>query len=235
MFRSNLPLVVFPNSHVLLRFNGHFGDVASQTDKWSCGIRLGHQAGVDPVYDEAKMQQLVNAAKTAAEAFHGLTNVATGTQTFLDSVSGAQIGVLGKYMPTDQQTIWSNLTPKAGVGTPNFPWNVAQVISLRTAVPRGRGSNGRVYWPITAGSVVSTTGRLAGLNTGARVNGFKVFLDALNTAGNAYSTGMKVIVASNVGGGSYNYVTHIRADDRADSIERRENDQPVVWTTATLA
>lgn len=227
--------MVFPNAHVLLRFNGHFGDVASQTDKWSCGIRLAHQAGIDPVYDAAKLQTLVNAAKTAGDNFHGLTNVATGTQTFLDGVSGAQIGVSGKYSPITQQTVWSVLTPKAGVGAPAFPWNVAQVLSLRTAVPRGRGSNGRVYWPVTAGAVVSTTGRLAGLNTNARVSGFKVFLDALNTAANAYSTGMKVVVASNVGGGSYNYVTHVRADDRADSIERRENDQPVVWTTATLA
>jgi hypothetical protein len=67
------------------------------------------------------------------------------------------------------------------------------------------------------------------------VNLFKTFLDAVNTAAGAYQTGARIVVASNVGVGDMAFVTAIRSDDRMDSIERRENDQPSQWSNATLA
>lgn len=226
--------MVFPHEHVLLRFNGHFGSTATTfNDRWSCGIRMGLPASA-PAYDAEKLQTLCNAAMTAAKTFHTASMVTTGTTAFLDYVSGAQIGVSGKYTPPSQLTIVSPTDSTAGVGTPVLPWNSAAVMSLRTDLPRGRASNGRVYWPIIAGSIDSFTGRLAGTPSTARVNAFATFLGALNTAGNTYSPGMKVVVASNVGGGLIATVTAVRMDDRVDSIERRENDQPPVYRTAVV-
>lgn len=227
--------MVYPHEHILLRFNGHFGSSGTAiADRWSCNVRMGLPASA-PVYDAAKLQTLVNAAQTAGQTFHSGTNSATGTSTFFDQVAGAQIGVSGRYTPTGQLTVLSPLTPQAGIGTPIHPWNVASVFSLRTAIPRGRGSNGRVYWPAISLPVTATTGRVATGVQGLRVTAFKAFLDALNVAGNSYSAGMKVIVASNVGGGLIAYATSVRSDDRIDSIERRENDQPAVWSAAALA
>jgi hypothetical protein len=56
-------------------------------------------------------------------------------------------------------------------------------------------------------------------------------LNSMNTAANVYDPGMKVRVFSNIGLGSAATVTGIRSDDRVDSIERRENQIPSVWTS----
>lgn len=222
--------MVYPMEHVLVRFNGHFGTSSGIVDKWSSGIRFG-LANQAPPYDATKLQTFVNACQAAGIAFHTAASVNAGTSTWFDQCTAAQIGVSGRYTPTDQLTIMSPFTPTSGLGSPSQAWNVASVISLRTSRPRGRGSNGRVYWPMTAASVVATTGRL---NTQARVNAAATFINALNTAANAYFTGTRAIVASAVGGGLHVPVTSIRSDDRLDSIERRENDQSSVWYTAAI-
>jgi hypothetical protein len=223
--------MVYPQEHVLLRFNGHFGTATAFTDRWSAGIRFG-LPNAAPAYDATKLQTFVNAAQTAAITFHTSGFTAAGTNAFLDYVSGAQIGVSGKYTPSTQLTVLSPTNTTAGVGTPTQPWNTASVISLRTAIPRGRGSNGRVYWPMLAASVAVATGRVS---MGSRISAAKTFLDALNVAAGTYSAGTRAIVASNVGGGLHAYVTAVRSDDRLDSIERRENDQPSTWSVQALA
>lgn len=230
MARS-LQRMVYPHEHLLIRFNGHFGTAIAFSDRWSASIRFG-LANQAPAYDPVKLQTFVNACQAAANTFHAAANVYTGTNAYLDYVSGAQIGVSGRYEPGSQLTVNSPINTTAGVTTPVLPWNTAAVISLRTQFPRGRASNGRVYWPCLAAPVAAATGRVS-LTT--RLNAFKTFLDACNTAANTYWTGMRAVVASNVGGGLITPVLTIRTDDRLDSIERRENDQPATWATASLA
>lgn len=221
--------MVFPHEHVLLRFSGHFGGgTPPGLDQWSVGIRMGLTTSA-PAYDAAKLQTLVNSAQTAANTFHQTTTVGTGITTYLNQVSGAQIGVLGRYSPTTQQTILSAVTTTPGVGAVVQPWTSALVFSLRTAAPRGYASNGRVYWPATAAPIDGNTGRVTSACILARCNAFKTFVNALNTAGNIYSPGMAVVVASAVGGGAIRPVTKVRSDYRMDSIERRENGQPAAW------
>lgn len=220
--------------HVLLRFNGHFGaSGVSVVDRWSTGIRLG-LPNAGPEYDPAKLQTLVNAAQTAANTFHTAAQVTTGTNCYLDQVSGAQIGQSGLYSPAGQLTVLSPSTPTAGVGTPVMPWNAASVMSLRTSIPRGRGSNGRVYWPAIAAPIDAVTGRISSTPQQARTTAFATFLNALNTAAGTYFPGTKVIVASNIGLGVSATVTSVRMDNRLDSIERRENDLTAQWTTAPV-
>lgn len=226
--------MAYPHEHVLIRFNGHFGTSGNSVDQWSTGIRFGLPAAA-PAYDAAKLQTFVNAALAAAKSFHAGTSMFTGTNCFLDYVTGAQIGVLGKYVPSNQLTAISPTETTAGVAPPVLPWNSALVISLRTNVPRGRGSNGRVYWPALGAPVDSPTGRVSNVAMDGRMTTAKTFFDALNTAANAYSAGMKAVVASNVGGGLIAYVTSIRSDGRVDSIERRENNQASTWIAKSLA
>jgi len=226
--------MVYPQEHVLLRFQGIFGvSTPPGIDQWSVGIRMGLTSSA-PAYDAAKLQTLVNAAQTAANTFHATTGVATGTTCWLTNVTGAQIGVLGKYTPTTQQTVISPTMVTAGVGAATQPWNSALVLSLRTAAPRGLASNGRVYWPALAALIDTGTGRVQASTVSTRVTAFKTFINALNTAGNSYSAGMSVVVASAVGGGVIRPVTGIRSDARMDSIERRENAQVATYTTATI-
>lgn len=228
--------MVFPHEHILLRFNGHFGASASGVvERWSAGIRFG-LPGSAPAYDAAKLQTFVNAAATAAATFHGSVSTFAGTGAYFDQVSGAQIGVLGKYSPPGQLTVLSPNSPVNGTGAGGpHPWNTALVISLRTAIPRGRGSNGRVYWPACAATVDASTGRLSSAAVSSRLAQAKTFFDALNVAANTYSAGMKIIVASSVGGGLIATCTSIRSDQRLDSIERRENEPGPTWSVATLS
>jgi hypothetical protein len=226
--------MVYVLNHILLRFNGHFGTASGIVDKWSVGMRFGLTAS-EPIYDVAKLQTFVNAANTLAQTFHAGGSSGTGTSTYYDYCSGAQIGVLGKYSPVGQLTVLSPSSATAGTGTPIHSWDTASVFSLRTATPRGRGSNGRVYWPCQALAINPTTGRVTSGLMPARVGLFKTFADGLNAAANAYSPGTRLLVASAVGGGFNAVVTAVRADDRLDSIERRENAQPSVWSSAALA
>lgn len=225
--------MAFAQEHILLRFLGHFGSSGSAVDRWSVGVRLG-QASLPVIYDAAKLQTLVNSAFTAAQAFHSAAGTNAGSNCFVDQVAGANIGPSGKYVPNGALTILSASIPTAGTGTAVLPWNSALVISLRTAIPRGRGSNGRVYWPALAMPVVTGSGRVATANVSARLTAAKTFFDSLNTAANTYFAGTRVIVASNVGLGVNAPVTSLRSDDRVDSIERRENDQPPVYTSVAL-
>jgi len=227
--------MVYPHEHILIRFNGHFG--ASGTiisDRWSTGLRFG-LPNAAPAYDPVKLQTFVNACQTAASAFHNNAGAFVGNTCWFDQVAGAQVGVSGKYTPTGQLTVLSPLNPVSGSSPPVLPWNSALVTSLRTAVPRGRGSNGRMYWPALAATLSTSTGRINTTSIGTRMTAFKTFIDACNVAAGTYSAGMKAVVASNVGGGLIAYVTSIRADDRLDSIERRENDLAVQWTQAAIA
>lgn len=226
--------MAYPHEHILIRFNGHFGTSGSIIDKWSSGLRFGLPTAA-PAYDEAKLQTFVNACQAAANTFHSAASSITGTNAFLDYVTGAQIGALGRYSPQSQLTVQSPTVVTGGNGTPVLPWNSALVTSLRTAVPRGRGSNGRVYWPALAGGIQAGTGRLQVPTVQTRLNLMKTFFDACNTAADSYSAGMRLVVASAVEGGMIQTVTSIRADERVDSIERRENDQVSTWSTATLA
>lgn len=228
--------MVYAQEHLLIRFNGHFGSSASDfVDRWSSGIRFGLVSSA-PIYDPAKLQTFVNACQAAANTFHANTSSFVGTGCYHDFVSGAQIGVLGRYSPAGQLTVVSPTVATNGAGTGGpMPWNTALVISLRTAVPRGVTSNGRVYWPALAPIVSASDGRISAVNVNARVLNFKTFLDACNTAANAYSPGCRALVVSNKGGGSSAAVTSIRSDGRLDTIERRENAKASIWSTQTLA
>jgi hypothetical protein len=60
-------------------------------------------------------------------------------------------------------------------------------------------------------------------------------LDGINVAAQVASSGLRLHVMSGKAPGWSALVTGIRADQRMDSIERRENDQPAVWTSLSLA
>lgn len=220
--------------HLLLRILGNFGgNPLSNEEKWSTSMRFGIPGGTVP-YDSEGMQTFLNAAATPLRAFHVAAGSLTGSTTYLTELTLARIGTNGRYDPLIQETLHYTAPTTQGSGTPVLPWSTAIVFSLRTAIPRGYSSNGRVYWPATAAALELATGRLTAAQNSARVALFKTALDSVNAAANAYTTGMRLVVASSTGAVT-NAVTSIRSDDRLDSIERRENARPSVWASAPLA
>lgn len=205
-----------------------------ELDHWSSGLRFG-VPGNDLGLTPGALQTFVDDALVALAAFHMDATNGVGSACWLDWATAAVIGPDGKYSPPDQETARADRAPLAGGGSTNLPWNTAHVISLRTARPRGYASNGRMYYPCLSFIIDASTGRLAPTPLNNRLSGAKTLLDALNAAATAYPESPQLIVASSVGAGLTATVTHIRADARLDSIERRESLQPAVYVSVDLA
>jgi len=231
-------MVTYAHPHYILRVNGHFGSTGTNVaDRWSAGLRLGiPNIGVTVGQD---LTAFLASAKSVIQTFHTDSRTKSGVTCFLDEVTMARVGTNGKYEPTTQLTArYVYPSPVSGTGVAVHPWNTASVISLRTAIPRGIASNGRMYYPTLVMPVTVATGRIGNADVINFVAGAKDLINGLNTAATANLTvETKVIVAGaagKTGPANTAYVTGIRADDRLDTIERRENQQASVYQTATI-
>lgn len=223
----------FPAAHTLIRAHGAFASSTTPIDGWSVGFRFGSASPTG--YSEAALQTFVNSAATAFATFHNLSGTLAGTSTYLLDVTGARIGTDGHYDPPTQQTLHASPAPlMGGQGTPVQPWSAALVCSLRTGRPRGYASNGRAYWPAVGATCQGNTGRILQTQVTTLLTGWKTLINALNTAANICEAGSQLRVFSQVGAGLSAPVTGLRADGRIDSIERRENALPAIYSTVTI-
>jgi hypothetical protein len=226
--------MTYTHKHLYIRLNGGLGgSVSVPNDKWSTGFRIA-VPGADIDLASPALLTLVNSIHAAAITLHGTVGMLAGTNCNFLYVTGARVGLDGKYDPLGQTTVVSTGLPQAGSGVPGLPFNTALSFGLRTAVPRGYASNGRLYYPFLAGAVTAATGRVSTTAVTNRLAAMKTFLNAVNTAANTYQAGAVLCVMSKVGSGTTQRVLSIRSDDRLDSIERRENDQPSAYSTLTL-
>jgi len=225
-------MVHYAHSHYALRAVGTFGSGA--LDNWSAGLRLADPTAEVP--DSTNYAAFLAAIAPAIETFHKTVEVRAGNSAWLKELHFARVGTDGKYNPTTQvTTIHTYATPFSGVGISVLPWNSACVTSLKTAFPRGIASNGRMYWPATSMPLNAATGRMQSVDMPAYALAVKAMIEAINTAAAAQlAAGVRVAVVGadgKSGSARSAKVTSIRIDDRLDTIERRENDQPVnTWT-----
>lgn len=227
--------MAYEREHIYLRILGHFGANSTNfVDYWSTGLRLATVGGGPP--STAGLVGFLESISVPINTFHTAATSFVGGNVYLDELTAAHIGLDGKYASEFTETVRRPYaTPQGGGGTATQPWNVSHVISLRTLKKRGVASNGRMYYPMTAASVNATTGRLTSANAQSRVTNAKTMFDAINVAAQVASSGLRIHVMSKVDNGWSAMVTDLRSDLRLDSIERRENDQPATWVTASLA
>ena len=226
--------MAYASNQLRLRISGHFGTSGSVLDRWSTGLRLAISGGGTVVAGDHTV--FLEAISSAVSSFHQNTAVKAGSNCYLDSLSAVVLGTDGKYWGTTAvATVRDYPTPVAGNATGVMPWNTAQVISLRTAFKRGYASNGRMYWPAVAQVLDNGTGRLSTGAVTPILAAAKTMFDAINAAAAVQQAGLRVHVMSAVGDGTNAPVTSLRMDTRIDSIERRENQQPAVWTSTNLA
>lgn len=141
-----------------------------------------------------------------------------------------QIGVDGKYTrPETTEYTWGSPRPGGGVaGT--YPAQLATVATLRTDVPRGRGSKGRMFLPVCDGfGDVETDGRASTSAAQGVANAVRDFIVDINAAYAAAQSGDEYLgvvgVASNVGVGVSREVTSITVGRVTDTIRSRRNRQ----------
>lgn len=228
--------MTYSMDHVHLRLHGTLGNNTTGVDQWSVGLKIPRPEGS---VTGAQMTAFLAAVSGAASALHGSTAMKVGSTIFLKRLTAAFIGLDGKYVGGGAQptTVYDYATPVAGNGAVVMPWSTCNVISLRTAVTRGRGSNGRVYYPSTAQALDAATGGFIPASMASVASTFKTFLDAVNAAATTElpSSTHKVSVMSNLGGGTTNQVTSIRVGVRPDRQERRENGVAENYQTAVIA
>lgn len=224
----------YTNAHLLVRVHGGFGaSGAALSDRWSSGFRVGIPTQ-DVSFNPAALQTFANSVHTAAATFHSNAGTRAGVTCFMTHVTVARVGENGLYDPAGQLTVVSTGAVAQGSQAAFLPWNTALSYGLRTAAPRGPASNGRFYYPMLAATLTANTGRVDPTQVTTRLNQFRTFLNAVNTAALVYEPATGVQVMSNVGFGKSERVLSIRSDDRLDSIERRENGLPSNYQVLAL-
>lgn len=133
----------------------------------------------------------------------------------------AAIGPDGLYIPGTiaYDFIYPAPIPGAGALAAGWPLQVAHVVTLHTATPRGRAHAGRCYLPPIDEGLLST-GQWTAAQASSRNNTFAAMLTGLNT-----DLGGPVTIFSKVGTGTKHAVTSVNSDTRPDVQRRRAAQQ----------
>lgn len=230
-------MVTYSRAHYVFRILGHFGQAATVFDRWSTGFRLGLIGDDVPIGMD--LSPFLETVAPAIATFHAAATNKVGSNTILTELTIARVGLDGKYDPSTQQTTRRSYAPVvAGTATSIHPLNTAMVISLRTGYPRGIASNGRTYYPTTGMPVQNLDGRVSVADQTAFINGAKTMIQAINqAAASQIGTLIRVGVmgqTGKTGSARVGHVERIRCDNRLDTIERRENDQPPNYVEVTV-
>jgi hypothetical protein len=238
---DNLP---YSTPFVKVNIEGHFGGSATTpVEKWSAGFHVANAAGI--ATSQGALLTYFTALATPATTFFQTTNTGTGTNTWLTSISGALIGVDGKYALGKLQstTRYTLPTPAVGVGGIVSPWPTACVLSLRSVILRGPGSHGRMYWPTPALSPTAATGIYNAANVNAIATAAQTFFNAVNTASStAFGSGSYVSNVSPIGLGAQATIVNVNVGFKPDHMESRESSlleayviKPLTVSTTLLA
>lgn len=160
----------FAGRHKLLTVYGTLFGVES----WQFGLRIA------PGSDTTSVSQAqVDACKAPILTWFTDANAGFPTSTLLTGCKLAPIGEDGKYPPGEVAYTGDIVDTGGPINTNVHPPQCAMVMTLvSSAVPRGRGSLGRVYFPAPALSI-SSTGTVGGY-TATAVVAFRTLLNAIN-------------------------------------------------------
>jgi hypothetical protein len=228
--------VTYAEPFVLLRALGVFGTTAAANiEQWNVTMKLRNPGGAPSA---ANLQAFADAAKARWSTFHTSAGAATGSYVWLTEVQTAYIGTNGLYVGgAGQNTTRSALTtPVQGQGASGAPYTQCLVVSLRTALTRGPGSNGRLYIPWCGGAGIQTgTGTVASSATASMAAAAQVLINGINIDARANLPGTGgVAVMSNVRSGVAATVTSVRVGNRIDTQESRERSIKETYSSLSI-
>lgn len=149
----------------------------------------------------------------------------------LTSIKLNRIGVDGRYVdPETREHVYTTFTQgNAGIAAPA---QLSAVATLRTAVPRGRASKGRMYLPPTQMcGAIDVDGRASAAAATAQAESVRALIDAVN---DQYIGIGRVGVASNAGAGRFEHVTSVSVGRVIDTMRSRRSTQPEDYQTVVL-
>lgn len=206
-------MVVYNSSHRLLTIRGVSQGSA---DRWGIGLRFVNPFGIGVAPTQAEVDETVTPIRT----WFTTTGMFFPLTTTVDEIKLANIGLDGKYPPGQDSAIAVIGAAIAGTtSSAALPPQTSFVVSLTTALPRGRGHIGRVYLPAMRSSLPLTNGQLGT----AEVDGFLGFFRTLVLALQGTS-GLGGLGVYSPLGAPTQTVTGFRGGRVLDTQRRRRND-----------
>jgi hypothetical protein len=203
--------VPYPNGYLYL--TAHWVNTETTAEAGQFGLKFDTATPAS--------QSLVNAAAGRLSTMWSAATTDIPSERRLIFARLAAVGANGLYVPGTiaYDFIYPGPVPGAGALAAGWPLQVAHVMSLHTAMPRGLAHAGRTYLPPIDEGLLST-GQWTSAQTSSRNNTFAAMLTGLNT-----DLGGKCTIFSKVGAGSKNQVTSVNSDTRPDVQRRRANQQ----------
>lgn len=153
----------------------------------------------------------------AVVAFHTRLDSFVHNAAVLKTIKFNLIGTDGRYKSESETVMEEFETGHPGARGATFPPQVALAVTLRTAKRRGRAHAGRFYLPV-GGADLSLEGTLYAPDQEKIATSVTTFLNELNTA--AAGIG-RLAVASDVGTGALEYITHCEVGRVLDTLRTR--------------
>jgi hypothetical protein len=204
--------VAYPNGYLYL--TAHW-TVTGTTEIGQFGLKFDTTAPASTA--------LVTAAAARLATMWSSASMLINPQYSLVYARLAAIGTDGKYIPDSSSFDYTYTTPVTGTGGgPSslfYPLQTAHVMTLRTAIPRGRAHVGRVYLPPIHQNLSSAFQWTASM-VSTRNNTFAAMLSGMNS-----DMPGPVTVFSKIGAGYKHAVTYVNSDTRPDVQRRRANQQ----------
>lgn len=199
------------------------GTNASDQDVWTTGWRIAPSPASEPIINYPEMANtLLDSVVAALPAFwDSLRNsIATGTE--LRSVKVAPVDRDGRYIDNMDSVIRDLQTPLKGNGTTGaHPPQVSVVASLTTGTRRGNATHGRMYLPLTAVKVASSSFTIETSLRQTIANAVVGLLD--DSLGTIADISLDPVVMSNIGSGTTRTITTVAVGSIPDTQRRRRN------------
>jgi hypothetical protein len=201
--------------HRLVMIGSLYGDI------WNCTLNIVPSALGElgmPAVDDATLTSVAGDVSTWFPKTTAQTGCGFISSVKLTSIKLNRISATGHYVDNPKEHVYT--TPIPGTDSIRYAPQLASVITLGTALARGRGSKGRIFLPPTTSLVVSTDGRMGAGAPTVLANGVKTLITALNAR---YTLVGRVGVASGVGLGRFEHVTKLLAGRTIDTMRSRRS------------
>ena len=208
--------MAFTANHIRITWGGRLFDV----ETWSCGLRMTN-GDSNPALLLGWAQNYLDATRDAIGAWWTYPGLGGNTGAMLDWVKVQPVSAAdGRYFPGHPtvEYSWRDAgTAQAGNGSLSAA-QLAIVVSMQTAVRRGRGSHGRIYIP--SGHGIAPDGRMPASDVAVVSTATANLIATLNAMDNP-GLGTSIAVMSKIGAGTTNDVTTVGTGRVIDTQRRR--------------
>jgi len=194
-----------------------FGGKLYVDESWSCRLNI---TSAGTLMDSAAADAAFPALWAAISAWVQRVDSSLSQATYLDFVKFNEINALGHYAHPDTVRVYNFDSPPYGPASSIHPPQVSVVVSLLTALVRGKAHRGRMFTPALAAGCSGTTGAQGDAGAATIASSATTLLNAINTA--VPDHGVSIISTT----GESNHVTQVAVGHAFDTMQTRRKSIP---------